>query len=106
MSWLGGAALAVGAVLIAEGYVLICRGQRFLTYAEQIGAALGLRLADLPGKSAARTDGSSEQPRRWWQRLAALTVPENEPPAVPEARRPDDVDQALARFKFADGHTR
>lgn len=62
----------LGLVLAGCIYWLANRVQLLLNYAEQLLGALGIRVAEVPGKSAPRTDGSGLQPHTWWQRLRRL----------------------------------
>jgi hypothetical protein len=75
---LGFGVLLVGMVLIGEGYFLIWRAQIIHGQGEQLLGAAARLLALVPGKSAARTDGSDEQPRTWWEALKALPAVEVE----------------------------
>lgn len=119
-----GGLVAVCIALAIEGYVLIGRAQLLLTHAEQLLAAATRLLAQVPGKTAPRTEAADDvQPHRWWQRLYGLTAPElldpaTEPiPAVADTApvqrvieeglkqvTGDPVEAALARFSYAAGH--
>jgi hypothetical protein len=77
LAWLLIGALTFAcAALAVEGYLLLGRQRLLLQYAAQLLGTSADLLALVPSKSAPRTDGADEQPRRWWQRLtlSALTV--------------------------------
>lgn len=118
-----GLLVATCVALAVEGYILIGRQQLQRNHLDQLLRAAGQLLALVPGKSAPRTDGAEDKPRRWWQKLAVAVDPapelapdETEPirgldlaggarrrPAVadappPTARQLDAADEALVRF--------
>lgn len=61
-------------VTAVEGYVLLGVVQRLRTTFEQLLAAAQQLLADVPGKSAERTDGEDVPPRRFFQTLRRLAL--------------------------------
>ena len=109
MSGLGvtmaGAILAVGAVCVIEGVLLMGQARRLLTYADQLlGAATDL-LAQVVGKSAPHTEAAADQePHDHWERIRA-TGQEGPAPAAAEAPQPEQSpEQGPATAAAEPGH--
>lgn len=83
--------IALVVTLVIEGFVLLGRIRRFLTYAEQLLGVVGVRVADIPSKSAPRTEApDGVQPRRWYERLRALPHRAAGAAAAPDAEIVDE----------------